>query len=423
MNKENIGKEFTNKAENIILSITDDNFSAYLTFADSPGIIDENEILALLNIAKIKHGFSNAIKYNRLHSIKKDLSIPFLIARGTDPNATPEIKLIFDKKNCFNPHESYNVMEMVHFEKVSKGQPLAELSVGSTIGTGKDVLGNDLTLISNIEPNVVDHFGPDIELDAETNTMIALNSGYPYVDTAGKIQIKSDFYINEDIMDISLELNGNLVINGQIKNTHLIVDGNLTVYGSIRDCMQHGLCATGNIDLDYAENSRIFCNGQIRFHDSVKNCILSAFEGIVGEENSSVSGGMLQSSNSISLFNVGNELPALTEIEISLATYTKELLKMIQAQSSTENDLAAEDLDNSSNLNRQNIMEEKYLAEIDQILNSPEKKHKISISNSLYPETRVRILNHSHVVTEEQGKTVFTLIDNDMVVNEVDRFV
>ncbi|MDO9577259.1 MAG: FapA family protein [Candidatus Cloacimonadales bacterium] len=424
MTEEITGRTFSNKAENIILTVSDDNFAAWLTFRDVPGIIDENEILALLKMAEIKHGFSSAIKYNRLHGITKELNIPFLVARGTDPNANPEINLLFDRNTCFDPHESYNVMEMIRFEKISKGQALAEISEGSATDTGKDVLGNKITGISSVEPDFLAHFGPDIELDEETNTLIALKSGYPYIDDIGKIQIKSDFYINENIVGISMEINGDLVINGLIENSNLVVDGNLTVYGNIKNCMKHGVIASGNIDLDFAENSRIVCKGQIKFHNNVSDCILSASDGIWGDENSNVSGGLLQCSNSISLYNVGSEQPVLTEIEIALATYTKEMLKMTQAKLGYLDHLPSDHQNESTQLaNLMLKMEKKYLAEVDDILESPEKRHKISILKSLYPETRVRILNHSHMITEEKGKTIFTLIDNDMVVNEVDRFV
>ncbi|MFC1898543.1 FapA family protein [Candidatus Cloacimonadota bacterium] len=424
MNEEITGKTFTNKSKTLVLTLTEDNFSAYLTFRESTGIIDENEILALLKKAAIKHGFSSAIKYNRLRGLEKELNKPFLIARGSDPNANPEITLLFNRKKCFDPLESYDVMEMTQFEKISKGKPLAEISAGSATNAGKDVLGNVITSISSAEPDFLAHFGADIELDEETNTLIAQKSGYPYIDSTGKIQIKSDFYINENIQNISLEINGDLVINGLIENCNLVVDGNLTVYGNIKDCMRHGIMASGNIDLDFAEYSRVVCNGQLKFHNNVKECLLSAKDGLWGDENSNVSGGLLQCSNSIVLHNVGETIPSLTEIEISLATYTKEMLKMTQAKLGFVDHLPSDHQAESARLaDLLKAYEKQYMNEVDEILEAPEKRHKISILKTLYPETHVRILNHSHIVMEEKGKTIFTLIDNDMVVNEVDRFV
>jgi uncharacterized protein (DUF342 family) len=424
MNEIKAGRSYTNKIGSIVLTLTEDNFAAYLTFRDSTGIVDENEILALLKKAGIKHGFSSAIKYNRLRGIIKEVDKPFLIAKGSDPNANPEINLLFNRKKCFNPHESYNVMEMTHFEKISKGQALAEVSAGSATHKGKDVLGNEISRIGSVEPDFLAHFGSDIELDENTNTLIAVKSGYPFVDDAGKVQIKSDFYINEDITGIAMEINGDLVVNGIIENSNLIIDGNLTVYGHINDCMRHGIMASGNIDLDHAENSRIVCNGQIKFYNTVNNCILSANDGILGDEDSNVAGGLLQCSNSISLQNVGNETPTLTEIEIGLATYTKEMLKMTQAKMGYVENLPSNHHDESNRLEALlKELEKKYMQEVDEILDAPEKRHKISILKSLYPEIRIRILNHSHTITEPKGKTIFTLIDNDLVVNEVDRFV
>lgn len=418
------GKNYTNSAGNIILTVTEDKFAAYLTFTDSPGVIDENEILALLKKAGIKHGFSSAIKYNQLHGIKKELDKPFLIARGTDPNANPEINLLFDRHKCFNPHESYNVMEMTQFEKMSKGQALAEIAAGAASNVGKDVLGNEVSGISQVKPDFWAHIGQDIELDENTNTLVAMKSGYPFIDDFGKIQIKSDFYINENIVGIRMEINGDLVVNGTIENSHLQIDGSLTVYGHVKDCMHHGIIVSGDINVDFAEHSRLISKGQIKIYNTVSDSILSAVDGIWGDENSTVIGGLLQCSNSISLYNVGTEKPVLTEIEISLNTYTKEMLKLTQAKLEDTENLPSDKFDETARLTKLMMeLEKKYLTEIDQILDSPEKRHKISILKSVYPETRIRILNHSHTITEEKGKTIFTLLNNDLVVNEVDRFV
>lgn len=422
------GKTFVNSNNTVLLTISKDNFAAYLTFRENPGLIDENEILKLLQEAEVSHGYTSAIKYNEQHKIKKEIGIPFLIALGSNPHSKPEIVLLFDRKKCFNPDESFSVFEMAQYVTIESGQPLAEVSVAMSSQSGKNIFGHDVNAFSKDEPSIYNYIGENIKFDDENNLLIALKSGYPYIDSSNRIQIKSDFYINEDLEDVELELFGDLVVNGVVFSSNLDIHGDLMIYGDIEDCLDYGVFATGNITLDYATNSRLVSGGQIKFHNEVENCLLSAKEGIWGEENSSVLGGLLQSSNYISLYNVGDEKPVITEIEIILSSFTKELLKkneyLIQKQidhTSKKQKLDQNIVDDLSQKIKE--LEEQYLKEVETALSSPPKRFKISIIKQVYPETLFRILNHSNTVKEEKGKIIFTLIDNEMVINEVDRFV
>jgi len=423
----NPGKTYHNNAENVILTIAENNLAAYLTFRESPGFIDENDILKLLKQANITHGYASAINYNQQHNIAKEIDKPFLIALGTDPNSKPEISLLFNRAKCFNPNDSFSVFDMAQYISIKKGEALAEVSVALSSQAGKDIFGNDINKFSKDEPSIYDYIGKNIKFDEESNTLIALTSGYPYIDGSNHIQIKSDFYINENLEEVNLELFGDLVVNGMVINSNLEIKGDLMIYGDIEDCLDYGIFAEGDITLDNAENSRLVSKGQIKFHNEVKNCLISANEGIWGDENSVLSGGLLQSSNSITLFKVGEEKPTRTEIEIALSTFTKEQLKRVQSKldaltNPTKKIKADPGL--ADTYNRQlHELENQYLEEVDNILKAPPKRFKISVIKKTYPEVLFRILNHSSVVKEERGKISFTLINNELVINEVDRFV
>ena len=49
MNKKNEEKVYTNSAKNLTIKISEDNLSAYLTFNDDTGMIDEKEITSVLD--------------------------------------------------------------------------------------------------------------------------------------------------------------------------------------------------------------------------------------------------------------------------------------------------------------------------------------------------------------------------------------
>lgn len=422
------GKTFANSDETILLTVSDDNYAAYLTFLENPDFIDENEILNLLKKANITHGYSAAINYNKQRNIKKEPGKPFLIAMGTNPNAKPEITLHFDRSKCFDPYSSFNVFEMEKFVAVEKGQPLADVSLALSSSSGKDIFGNEVTKFSKHDVSVYNFIGKDIKFDNEANQLIAMKSGYPYIDNTNKIQIKSDFYINEDIENAELNLYGDLIVNGVIYKSNLNIFGDLVVYGDIEDCINYGIFATGNISMDFAENSRLVSNGQIKFHNEVENCFLSATEGIWGEENSSVIGGLLQSENSISLYSVGSEQPVITEIEIALVTFTKELLKREEAYlnkliNNTSNKQNPDNRLIQQYQQKVKELEEKFTKQVQVALNSPPKRFKISVEKQVYSETLFRILNQSHRVKTPKGKMTFTLVNNELVINDIDKYV
>ncbi len=428
MNDIKPGKTYINNAENVVLTVSDDNIAAYLTFKDAPGFIDENEILKLLKQANVSHGYSEALKYNLRNKIKKEPGKPFLVALGSNPNAKPEITLLFDRTRTFNPDVSFNVFEMDQFVTIERGQPLAEVSVALSSQAGKDIFGNEINKFSKEEPTIYNYIGKDIRFDEDTNQLIAMKSGYPYIDNTNRIQIKSDFYINEDLENVDLNLHGDLVINGFVFNSNLNICGDLMIYGEIEDCMDYGIFATGDITMDYAYDSRIVSGGQIKFHNDVENCLLSASEGIWGDEKSNVVGGLIQSANSIVLYSVGSEKPVVTEIEICLATYTKELLKRTEAKLNNifekSSSKQSKDNEEKENYSKQLIeLEEKYIQEVEAALKEPPKRFKISVVKQVYPEVLIRILNHSHTVKNEKGKMTFTFVDNEIVINEVDKFI
>jgi len=415
-------KSFYNVSKDVLLTLSNDNFSAYLTIESPDGIVDENTIKDLLMQAGITNGFEEASRYNRLQNNVKKIGVPFLIARGSNPNSDCTVDYMFNRENCFIPDESYDVFEMNKYDKVIKGQPLAKVLVESQDSIGKDLFGNEVTAADNYHIDPVELFSDNIFFDENTNLLIAQKSGYPYVDFQDKLQIKTDFYINENISEADFELYGDLVINGDVSSSKIIIDGNLTVYGNISNCMKPGIFVSGNFAVDDAVNSRLVCDGEFNFHNNLRNCIICASGNVIGDEESILFGGLTQSASSIKLDTVGSQDKHLSEIEIGFAPYLKERIKFL-ADKLDNIQFIPEGHDAEIDQLKTQIadLEKQYIEIVDQFFEPAVIDHKITIAKSVFPETRFRIFDNTHVILDEKSTTTYALVDRNIVINEVDK--
>ena len=416
------GKTFYNKTKNVLLTLSEDNFSAYLTIDSPDGIVDEDAIKDLLMQAGITNGFEEASHYNQLQNNIKEIGKPFLIAQGSNPNADFSIDYLFNRENCFVPSESYDVFEMNKYERVLKGQPIAEVFIETSNAVGKDLFGNEVATASTNAINLEELFGENIHYNDENHQMVAQKSGYPYIDFQDKLQIKTDFYINEDVSNADFELYGDLVVNGDISASHIYIEGNLIIYGNVINSMKPGIFVNGNFSVDDANNSRLVCNGKFNFHNNVKNCIVCATLDVIGDEESTLTGGLTQSAASIKLFILGNQDPHLAETEISFAPYIKERIKYLCDKLDNIHLIPEGHDAEIDQLNAQiSDLEKQYLQIVEQFFEPPVKDYKITITKSVFPETRFRIFDNTHLILDEKSTTTFALVDRNIVINEVDK--
>ncbi|OPX29095.1 MAG: hypothetical protein B1H06_02060 [Candidatus Cloacimonas sp. 4484_143] len=415
-------KSFYNASKDVLLTLSDDNFSAYLTIESPDGIVDENTIKDLLMQAGITNGFEEASRYNRLQNNVKEIGVPFLIARGSNPTSECTVDYMFNRENCFIPDESYDVFEMNKYAKIIKGQPIAKVLVESRNSIGKDLFGNEVTTTDNHHIDPEELFGDNIFFDENTNLLIAQKSGYPYVDFQNKLQIKTDFYINENVSEADFELYGDLVINGDISISKIIIDGNLTVYGNISNCMKPGIFVSGNFAVDDAVNSRLVCDGEFNFHNNLRNCIICASGNIIGDEESILFGGLTQSASSIKLDTIGSQDKHLSEIEIGFAPYLKERIKFL-ADKLDNIQFIPEGHDTEIDQLKTQIadLEKQYFEIVEQFFEPAVIDYKITITKSVFPETRFRIFDNTHVILDEKSTTTYALVNRNIVINEVDK--
>jgi len=422
MNEKNEEKVYTNSAKNLTLTISEDNLSAHLTVNNDTGMIDEKEITKLINTAGITNGFDKAKKLNEQNNIRKEINVPFLIAKGANPLADSEITHQFNKENCYDPEVSYDIYKLDSFEKIRKHQVLAELKISDVSEPGLDIFGNQVSSGVASSLNVDDLLGDNVYYAEEEKKILALKDGYPFINFQNKLHVKTDFFINENIIDKDLKIYGDIIIDGVITNSRVEVIGNLRVKGNISDCKNKGVFVDGNMNVEYAENARIVCNEILTINKNVRFCNLHSEKKIIGEKDSSIAGCLLQCGNDITLSNIGSPFSMLTEIEITASPYLKEMIR------STQDKL--EKARNNSEENKEIIpllsselreMEEDYEKITDELLQEELTDFHITVYEKVYPETRVRIFKHSKLIGEELNNVIFSIKDNQLLINEVDR--
>ena len=414
-------KVYSNNDKTIFLEISEDNCSAYLTIKDPKYFVDERDISELLISTGIKYGIEKATEHNLKKEIKKELNKPFLIAMGTRSKAQSRISYLFEPEKCFNPEDPVDVFEMEKFYSIQKDQPLANLLVGSDRLPGMDIFGNEISDGEEVVINNIDEFvGENVYYSENGSQILASESGYPYIDTSSKINIKSDFVIGSDIKGRDLNLTGNVVVDGVINNSKIMINGNLIAKSNISECLNSGVYASGDIEIEFAEDAKIVSGGTLRFNKSVRACIVRADNGIIGKDNSSITGGLIQSRTNINLFSVGSPFATLTEVDITTSPYLKEQIKLLQSEllfarnNSKENEEKIHTL--SASLKE---LESRYEKELDECSNKKIEDVSITVRDKIFPVTSFRIFKFSRKITKETRKVIFSIKNDTFETNKI----
>ncbi len=418
MNDITDGKVYTNSDKTLYLKISKDDLSAYLTIEDNGNMIDEKEISSLLSSVGIKNGLEEAIDYNIKHEKTKKIGKPFLIALASIKKAETGISYKFDLESCIDVDEHYEMDALSQFEKVEQNQPLADISVSDTQDAGVDIFSNKVSG-QDSQVNVEDVLGSNVYYSAETNQILSSEAGYPYLDDENKICLKSTF-ISQDIHDTNKTIYGSTTIDGIVSNSNLEVFGDLWVKGNITDCNNDGIIVHGDVIFDYAENSKIVASGKIIINKNARNSLIYANEAIEAEENSSISGGVIQSGESLDVFSVGSPLGVLTEVEIAIAPFLKEQIRItFKKLSQARNDSEIDETLISSLVAKLQELQLEFEKEI-------EKSHsndslKIKIKEKAYPNSNIRILKDILEISEEKINIEISVNETGLEINEVDR--
>lgn len=419
MNEITDGKIYANSDKSLILTISKDNLSAYLTIEECSSMIDEKEISSLISSVGIKNGIEEAIDHNNKHEITKEVGKPFLIALASAAEAKAGVSYNIDLEACINIDEHYEMDELADFVKVEKEHVLAEVSAVDEQTNGVDIFGNEITSEGEASINVDDLVGANVYYNEDTNQVLASDAGYPYLNHENKLCVKSTF-LSKDITDTTKQIFGNTTIEGIISNSNLEIFGDLWVKGNILNCNAQGIVVHGDVILNLIENSKIFASGNVTINKNARNSIIYANGTITADDSSSISGGLIQSGEHLELFNVGSPIHLLTEIEIAIAPFIKEQSRILRRKLNQARNV--EEIDEeviTSLVEKEKELQEQFTAEV-------EKAHDfnppiIKIKGTLFKNTNIRILKYIVEISEEKSDIEVMLNETGLVINEVDR--
>ncbi len=356
-------------SEKLLIKVAKDGSACYFKikpeYKDKP--ISENEFLQLLSKANVVHGFENA-KKSRV--ITDDEFIP--IALADNSINYPEINFNYDISSINDPQID-NLSDMPFVEK---NTIIATISIKNKKNLSLNIFGKP-----NVEKNTVE-VDTDENFEIISDTLISKEKGYIYKDNTGKIRLLTHLYEHNDVFRKSLNLQIKATFEKDILDSEIFSSEDITVLGGIRDC--NIIHSQKNIIANTIDGSYLLAKESIIFSKQVTDSQLTAAKIIKGETNSKILSGNLTAGNFITLYDVLQNRN--TSLEISLAPYEKELLKIIRTSRKTEN------------IRKIKTVIEKEFYNFGYGNNS----HYIQITNKLKPNVYIRIFDKSYRNKKEQ---------------------
>ena len=423
---------------NYVIEVSDDKFSAYLTIAHRNDFLSEKELVDLIAKTNISFGFDEARELVASKNIEKNYDQPFPIAIGVKPKSTEvEFSPLFDTENSYHPKLGNQFDKIQRLCKIKKGEPVAHLFVTKEGKAGMNIFGEEVDTELYENHIVENYLGDNVTHSHERGQIIAQSSGYPYMDELSRVHVKAEFVIDKnldltfndmnffgslivqgDIMDkIKLKIEGDLTVHGEIKDAELDINGDITVEGDIIDCKNPGIIASGNINLNSAENSKITSGGKVNFKKNLQFSRIVAENGLFGNQDSStLVGGVYISGEHIETSVIGNIGGISTEVEISISPYTKECMLNVSKQMLKLKELNLTDSDEYNKLHDElNALEIKLENDINTVLKNQENLPKhIMAFKKIFPGTYIRILKKSMHLKEELNRVSFSIVNGDL---------
>ena len=411
-------ERYTNSREDIIVEITENKMCAMMTIKRESGVIEQDEILALINEAGITNGFVSSIDQEG----EKLLHKPFKIAEVKGINQEITVDLYYKNEELYFPKTPLNEANIFRLVYVQKGSPIGKLTFNEEMLSRKDVLGNYLISLKGRNSVIDKYKGENVSFNLDTMEYLAEINGYLSLDQSGKYSIVNKLTINQDIgRDYgNIYILGNLTIRGDVTNVrHIRILGALTIEGNvvqsnlyaeqgiiikgiIKNCSSGGITSPGNIECQDIRDSKVFSGSKLIVGGSVINSRLVGEVAIEVADDAEVIASDLNSSRSIKVGNVKNSSEANSNLEISVSPYTKEQLMILTRELVYFNDT---DVDNS----KVPIIREE-IRDLEEILSQKvEEAIELDNTNALSIETtqkidegvRIKILKESIIVSDE----------------------
>lgn len=418
-----MSKIFTNKQGTLSLELADDHLAAWLTIHRSGKLIDEHDILDLIDSAGISHGFDEALRHIRKHGIEKEYGKPFPIAMCNYVKGETRLNLHFDAEQAKRTSVNIDASRLSELTCIQAGSVLADYSdnIFSRGGSIYNLLGDMIVDEAPDADMAMELAGEHVEYDAGQGRFVALCSGYPCMDDAGRISLIDTVQVDGDVENQELRTPVNLRISGSVRFSKIIAHGNVDIEGDLRDsavlcegdlavtgrilfCSEPGLEVSGNVNCCSVVQSRVLCMGALNFASEIENSEVVAETGVRGRTaDSKIQGGNIQCCGNIEVGSITSFEGSETNLEITISPYYKARLMRF-----TKEVIRARQIEDGEAV--QNISEEikRCEGELDRHLNEFLQKPRserisIKVSGEVQPPLKIRVLKHDYNIRDRQN--------------------
>ncbi|MDI6703098.1 MAG: FapA family protein [bacterium] len=350
------------KEGKLIVEISEDKMSAYLTIVPPQGIrgfITLSDVKEELKKKGVVFGVDEQSITEMLEN--EDYNRPILVAQGKPPVSGSDavINYRFKRERVFRPKElkdgRVDFRELGFIQNVKEGEVLAtkipptKCTPGMTV-TGQEILGKD---------------GEDFSIPAGKNTEIsedglelrATVSGQ-VIWSAGKVNVESVCEIKGDVgvQTGNIEFIGNIVIGGNIRDGYSVkATGDIEVKGSIEKAMveaggdiivQNGILGRGggkvtagaDIIAKFIENGNVEAKGDIFITEAIMHSQVDAGGRVVvyGGKRGVILGGRIRAKEGVNARTIGSWTETETEIEVGVSPASREEIRVLEKE--IEND-------------------------------------------------------------------------------------
>lgn len=308
---------------------------------------------------------------------------PIIIAEGTPAEAGVDgsIHYTYDFTTTVDRSEGFNFREVMRIPTVQAGDKIAEIIPPTTGEVGRTVY-NTMIKGSSGKP-VYKKQGKNVTFDKETSTFYASKSGQVSV-VNDVIHVYDVYEVSEDLSlkignidfvgtvvihgniptGFRINATGDIKVYGLVEGAELIAGGSIYVAEGIAGFKQGVIEAKKDVHLGYINQAKVKAGNSIYVDNSILHSECTALKFIKCKEGNII-GGTLSAGQSVTSYDIGNR--ANTTTNLSFET-------------------------NQTLYNRQLLLEEKKLTEIDNLRKLRILKQKLSLEQPLKIKSRITLL-------------------------------
>lgn len=414
---------FTNKQGNLILEISEDRLSAWLTIKKTGRLIDEQEILDLIDAAGIKYGFEGALRYTRKHNLVREYDLKFPIAMCKATSIHQTINHYFDVEEAKDFGANIDPLRISHLSCLEAGTVLADFNdnIFEREGSIYNVLGEMISFDPKQLEGDKSLAGENVVFDPEKGRFTSTKAGYVSIDDDGRMHIIDELYVSGDltgvqglrlpvnlnvegdVVDSSLWVGGNLLVTGRISQSQVYCGGDLLVKQEIEECRKPGIEVLGSVKSGCISSTRLLCKGEVNC-SGIEQCELVGELGVQVSDAGGIINSNVQSIKRIRAGYVGQQgAENFTQLEITISPFYKTLLMQLTK------DLVHAKQEGSTQQTEEisqkiSKIEQELDQELEHFLTDEEREPaSIVISGEVLPQLKVRILKHSYEIQQAQN--------------------